>query len=199
MRNSEQVKTALIRRSKSFRPEFVVAGSGRQAQTPGDLHERKTARINRLGDDPETTVLGQRTGGPAQPSVLDQPIVGDRMMDVTAIEKGDQETDVEQSLHRSSDSSRSRRTSSVVTTRPLAGITSNPAASLRPGTGRVTLSPAEGCCSPRRKTSEMTCPAVRRDRAASSFAAIRTSGSKSRVVLMHLMLLHQMYNSSSTQ
>jgi hypothetical protein len=40
---------------------------------------------------------------------------------------------------------------------------------------------------------------VRRERAASSFAAMSTSGSKSRVVLIHLMLTHQMPFSSSPE
>ena len=45
--------------------------------------------------------------------------------------------------------------------------------------------------SPLRASSEMTWPAVLFSRLASSFAAVRTSSARSRVVLMHLMLLHQ--------
>ncbi len=50
--------------------------------------------------------------------------------------------------------------------------------------------PRGGAARPRRAKSERTFPAVRPSRWASSLAALSTSSSISRVVLMHLMLLH---------
>ena len=78
--------------------------------------------------------------------------------------------------------SRSRHTSSAVTNRRPAGITSNPAATLarlrRPAAG---VSPA---WSPRRNTSETAFPTDCFDRAARTFAVRSTSSSRSRVVLI---------------
>src|SRR5665213_459883 len=44
---------------------------------------------------------------------------------------------------------------------------------------------------PRRAKAEITCPAVPPSRCANSLAACKTSSSMSKVVLKHLMLLHQ--------
>src|SRR5207248_2162713 len=51
-----------------------------------------------------------------------------------------------------------------------------------------------GLARPRRAKAEITCPAVPPSRCANSLAACSTSSSMSRVVLIHLMLLHHCIN-----
>jgi len=78
--------------------------------------------------------------------------------------------------------SRSRHTSSAVTNRPPAGITSKPAATLaRLGRPAANVSTAR---SPRRSSIEITFPTDRFERAARAFAVRSTSSSRSRVVLI---------------
>jgi len=79
----------------------------------------------------------------------------------------------------------SRCTCSSVTISPREGKTGTP-----PRIADLFFRPRGGAARPRRAKSERTFPAVRPSRWASSLAALSTSSSISRVVLMHLMLLH---------
>ena len=80
---------------------------------------------------------------------------------------------------------------SFVTTPPRLGKGRNPRVS------GVWVDNVDGAAaSPFRASSEMICPAVFFSLRARAFAALRTSSAMSKVVLMHLMLMHLLRKSS---
>lgn len=101
------------------------------------------------------------------------------VMHVRRIKKSDQDIGVQKRDHQWAASSASFSTSSGVTTRSAAGITSKPLIIL----GEM-LADESGASKLARANSEMTCPAVRLVRIEISLAAARTSASISSVVLI---------------
>ncbi len=182
--NLAEIKMLRIGQRNIVSPELMIAGRGRLSQAPSGFGQRQSGRVSRLRQNTHTTIFGQRARCPSLRSICDQPLMSTSMMDVCRIKQCDQEIDIEEGRHQPSVYSRSLPTNSAVITRFPAGITSKPAATparrLRPRAGVVFR--------PRRNTSEITLPAVCLERAAISFAATKTSSSRSIVVRMSRML-----------
>ena len=189
--NAGEIEAPTVAERNIVRPKRVVPRDRSSPQSPRRLRHRQTGRIRRLRKDADTAVLSQRARRPALRPMLDEPFMRSSMMHVRGVKQRNETVDIEQSAHRVSISSRSLLTSCAVTTRLPAAITSKPAATfaLARREGAVETSLA---CNPRRKTSEITLPAVRFERAAISLAASKTSWSKSSVVRIARMLPHQM-------
>lgn len=66
VRHTGQVEAQRIGERDGSLPKFVVGGGGGLAQAAGDFGNRQARRIGGLGKDPDTSVLRQRAGGPAQ-------------------------------------------------------------------------------------------------------------------------------------
>src|SRR5262249_10886767 len=158
-------------------PEDVVRPITKLAKARGDVDQaRATAGVRWAGEDAHHGVLGQRAGRPTALGVGPEPGVGGVVVNVSGIEKRDQQVHVEESDQRPAySSSRSRFTTSEVTS-------SSPSRGGNSGTPfRIRCFRSLGS-SALRARSDRTRPAVVRRRTAISFAAWRTSPSMSRVV-----------------
>jgi len=140
--------------------------------------------VARKRKNPHHPVFREWTGRESCSGMGFQPPMRRVMKNMIGIEQGNQDLDVQEGPHdyRAS-SSIKRRTCSVVTISPRLQSIATPFRvffSPPPSAAVVALNPA-------RSNSEITAPALRSSRLATSLASWRTSGSISNVVPMHQM------------
>ena len=148
-------------------------------------HERgqtKVGVVGRIAQYPQEPIFRDGTGGLGFRAFVCEPVVRQVVMNVIGVEERDQDIHVEKAdLHDGS--SRSRFTNAIVGRGAPAGRLGRRGTPLR-------VRPEGGADSAFLRSSETTWPAVRPWAAANSFAASRTSSSRSRVVRTPKIVTH---------
>jgi hypothetical protein len=179
--NERRVEYPSIMKGDGIRPEHVMAAGAEHAQATDDLvRPAHGGAVLRMAQNTNEPVFREGTGRPSVRALIRKPIVGKLVMDMVGIEKRDKHVDIEQrdstyGTHPSSLSSLTSRTVGRGAVDARRGSTGTPFRTFRPGARRAGANPF-------RASSDKTFPAVVPRVAAISFAACRTSSSRSSVV-----------------
>jgi hypothetical protein len=182
--NTRRVDGVGVKNAYRTRPEIVMAGSGRAGQHIDRVAGRDRARIPRLTDDSDEAVL---CDGARRPPLLDLAVnPGPRsgVVDVVAIEEGQQDVHIQQRAHQSN----GFFVAESVDERIRDGVTAVWQGS-NPWNASSGLA-ADCACWPTRAwraRSDRTSPTVRFSRRARSLTASRTSSSIDKVVRTYLI------------
>ena len=93
--NSRRVDPFAVEKRQITGPELVVLALGRDRQLVNCVGNWDRARIPRLADNPDESVLRDRTRGPTLTDLAFEPLAGASVVDMIDVEKGQKQVDVE--------------------------------------------------------------------------------------------------------
>src|SRR5262249_34349516 len=115
-----------VEQADRARPELVVLEARGAGEQVHGLAWWDGAGIAGLADDPHEAVLGDRARGPAVLYLGVDPVAGELVIDMVAVEQSQQDVDVQQRASHTASSSRSRSISAFEIASPRCGSGSNP-------------------------------------------------------------------------